>query len=70
MISLESLEKFRGRQGSVVLCIMDGIACGPDYSGNAVSRAFTPNLDWLRDHCLNTKLKAHGAAVGMPTDKE
>ncbi len=68
MVSLNKLENFKKPSGPIVLCIMDGIALGPDYSGNAVNKAYTPFLDWLKDNCLGTELKAHGTAVGMPSD--
>ena len=70
MEHLKKLTNFRRREGPVVLCIMDGVACGQGYEGNAVSNAYTPHLDWLSEHCPNLKLKAHGRAVGMPTDED
>jgi 2,3-bisphosphoglycerate-independent phosphoglycerate mutase len=68
MDPLTELTQFESRKGPVVLCIMDGIACGPPYEGNAVERAYTPNLDWMFENCPGLKLKAHGTAVGMPSD--
>ena len=68
MKPLQSLEKFKNTRGPVVLCILDGVACGDHYEGNAVANADTPNLDWLRASCPYTELKAHGLAVGMPSD--
>jgi 2,3-bisphosphoglycerate-independent phosphoglycerate mutase len=35
-----------------------------------VSRANTPTLDWLAQNALAAKLKAHGTAVGMPSDAD
>jgi 2,3-bisphosphoglycerate-independent phosphoglycerate mutase len=35
-----------------------------------VAKASTPNLDFLRRTALVTQLKAHGRAVGMPTDDD
>ena len=54
----------------VVLCILDGVGQGDQGPGDAVFLAHTPNLDRLRaehPHCL---LKAHGTAVGLPSDKD
>ncbi|RMD74102.1 MAG: 2,3-bisphosphoglycerate-independent phosphoglycerate mutase, partial [Lentisphaerae bacterium] len=67
---LKKLSTFNGRPGPVVLCIMDGIGVGPADEGNAVSRAYTPHLDWLRDHCPWRLLQAHGTAVGLPSDAD
>ena len=54
----------------VALIIMDGVALGPDTPGNAVAKAYTPNLDYLFANCPWTKMKAHGTAVGLPDDTD
>ncbi|MEJ5364477.1 MAG: 2,3-bisphosphoglycerate-independent phosphoglycerate mutase [Desulfosoma sp.] len=54
----------------LVLVIMDGIAYSSSSVGNAVSDACTPHLDWLLAHCPYTLLKAHGTAVGLPSDAD
>ena len=54
----------------VVLIVMDGIGIREDSSGNAVAAANKPTLDWLMKNCPNTLLKAHGSAVGLPTDED
>ncbi len=52
----------------VVLCILDGIGLGRQDESDAVFQAKTPVLDGLmKDHPWG-KLKAHGTAVGLPTD--
>ena len=57
------------RPGPVLLVVMDGVGIGPDDEGNAVSLARTPVLDGLLSGpCLT--LRAHGTAVGMPSDKD
>ncbi len=66
---LEKLETAPARR-PVVLCIMDGIAVGRVYDGNAVHHAYKPNLDKLAATCPYTLLKAHGHAVGMPSDQD
>lgn len=58
------------RRGSVVLCIMDGVGYGKYTEGDAVLRAKTPNLDALTAENPHTKLKAHGKAVGLPSDDD
>lgn len=49
---------------------MDGIGFRKDTEGNAVANAYTPHLDWLLAHCPWTLLKAHGTAVGLPSDED
>ncbi len=61
-------KSFKGRQGPVLLVIMDGVGYGKLEEGDAVRSACTPHLDWLHANCPNTKLKAHGTAVGLPDD--
>jgi len=57
-------------QGPVVLIIMDGIGLKDTNVGNAVNMAYKPTLD----NCLHNypvqKLKAHGTAVGLPSDDD
>lgn len=54
----------------LVLVVMDGIGFGKDEQGDCVKRAFTPHLDWLLENCPNVRLKAHGTAVGLPSDDD
>ena len=54
----------------IVLVIMDGVGKGDGGSGDAVVRANTPNLDRLLKECPHTYLKAHGTAVGLPSDED
>ena len=68
MQALKRLESYSGPDGPVVLCIMDGVGIGKGDAGDMVSKASTPNLDWLKENSLYTTLKAHGRAVGMPDD--
>ncbi len=68
MEPLKKAKKFAGPEGPVVLAILDGVGIGTCAEGDVVSRANTPTLDWLAQNALAAKLKAHGTAVGMPTD--
>lgn len=52
----------------VVLVVMDGVGIAPDTAGNAVARAYKPHLDELWKTCPHTELRAHGLAVGLPSD--
>ena len=54
----------------IVLIIMDGVGKGDGGSGDAVAVAKTPNLDHLLATCPHNWLKAHGTAVGLPTDDD
>lgn len=65
---LKKAKNFEGPKGPVVLVILDGVGIGTCAEGDVVSRANTPTLDWLAQNALATRLKAHGTAVGMPTD--
>jgi 2,3-bisphosphoglycerate-independent phosphoglycerate mutase len=62
---------FHGRrQGPIVVVVMDGIGLGTDYAGNAVKAAKTPVLDALTAQYQHLSLRAHGVAVGMPSDAD
>jgi 2,3-bisphosphoglycerate-independent phosphoglycerate mutase len=54
----------------VVLAILDGVGLAPPSEKNAVHLAKTPMLDHLFQGPLFRTLKAHGTAVGMPTDDD
>ena len=54
----------------IVLVIMDGVGKGDGGSGDAVKLANTPTLDNLFATCPYTWLKAHGTAVGLPSDDD
>jgi 2,3-bisphosphoglycerate-independent phosphoglycerate mutase len=57
-------------QGPVVLIIMDGIGLNEATVGNAVKLANKPTLDKCFSNYPMLKLKAHGTAVGLPTDDD
>lgn len=52
--------------GPTVLLILDGWGLGPDYPGNAVIKAPTPNMDQYWISYPHTQLAASGEAVGLP----
>jgi 2,3-bisphosphoglycerate-independent phosphoglycerate mutase len=56
----------------VTLCILDGVGWGRrDVETDAVFAADTPTLDrWTNGGAAWTLLKAHGTAVGLPSDKD
>ncbi len=54
-----------------VFCIvMDGIGIGKDNASNAIKNSRTPTLDMLMSKYPCLKLKAHGTAVGLPSDDD
>lgn len=52
----------------VVLVVMDGIGINASEFGNAVKKAYKPTLDELWENYPHTEIKAHGLAVGLPSD--
>lgn len=57
-------------EGPVLLVVMDGIGISGVAEGNAVKDAYTPHLDKLMKENPNILLKAHGTAVGLPSDDD
>src|SRR5512136_1900349 len=68
--TLRRLDGFAGRPGPVVIVVMDGVGLGRGDEGDAVALARTPTLDALRATCPQTTLRAHGTAVGLPSDDD
>ncbi len=62
--------KFPGPKGPVVLVVMDGIGRGAGDEADAVKIASTPTLDRLWAPGVRAELRAHGKAVGLPTDDD
>ncbi len=54
----------------LVLVVMDGIGLSATGLGDAVAEANTPTLDALLKECPHTYIKAHGTAVGLPSDED
>lgn len=54
----------------ILLVVMDGIGYSKTGLGDAVTLANTPTLDFLLKNYPNTKLRAHGLAVGLPSDSD
>jgi len=70
---MEALKKnpsWKGRRGPVVLVIMDGVGYGKYKEGDAVADSKMYHLTELTEKCPHTKLKAHGTAVGLPSDDD
>ena len=54
----------------VLVVVMDGVGERAARFGNAVQLAWTPAMHWLKQHGLYTTLRAHGTAVGLPSDSD
>ena len=54
----------------VLTIVMDGVGIAPETEANAVRLARTPNLDRLMANYPMVSLKAHGTAVGLPSDDD
>lgn len=57
-------------EGPVLTVVMDGVGIAPENAGNAVKLAYTPTLDMLAANYPMLRLKAHGTAVGLPSDDD
>jgi len=69
-LHLDPLRNYRAFPGPVVLVIMDGVGIGKHDESDGVYLAYTPVLNELFKEPLFTKLKAHGTAVGLPSDED
>ena len=69
---MKTLVKNSGFAGvrPVLTIVMDGVGLAPAGEANAVSLARTPNLDKLLANYPVIKLRAHGTAVGLPSDDD
>ena len=68
--SLKKLSGFGGVEGPVLTIVMDGVGLAPNTVSNAVATAYTPTLDMLMQNYPMVSLKAHGTAVGLPSDDD
>ena len=58
------------RNAPIILAILDGVGLGDDGEDDAPHTAHMPTLDrWLKTE-PNRALRAHGTAVGLPTDDD
>lgn len=67
---LQKISGFPGIKGPVVTIVMDGFGITPNEQGNAIKAARTPTFDWLMQNYSHVLLKAHGKAVGMPSNDD
>ncbi|MBN8284725.1 2,3-bisphosphoglycerate-independent phosphoglycerate mutase [Zoogloea sp.] len=67
---LQKFPAFAGVQGPVVVIVMDGYGIPKNDTGSAIAAARKPTLDRLFAECPHISLRAHGTAVGMPSDDD
>ncbi len=67
---LQKIKGFGGVEGPVLTIVMDGVGIAAPSDGNAVNLAVTPNLDRIMKEYPMVTLKAHGTAVGLPSDDD
>lgn len=70
MVQLKKSSKFSGVEGPLLTIVMDGVGLSKNKDGNAVMAADTPTLDRLMRDYPHLAIKAHGTAVGLPTDDD
>jgi 2,3-bisphosphoglycerate-independent phosphoglycerate mutase len=68
--ALVPLAGYKSFDGPLVTIVMDGIGIGSRDENDGVYVAYTPVLDILFLEPLMVKLKAHGTAVGLPSDED
>ena len=61
---------WKGRRGPVLLVIMDGVGYGRYAEGDAVADSKMYHFKAIEAASPHTKLKAHGKAVGLPSDED
>ena len=69
-LQLQAHPTFVPRPGPLLVVVADGVGIAPDAPSNAVTRAHTPTLDALLNSPMSVALKAHGLAVGLPSDDD
>ena len=67
---LQKLASFAGISGPVVTIVMDGYGLSKTDVGSAIAAARKPTLERLFANYPNITLRAHGTAVGMPSDED
>ncbi|MEN9352792.1 MAG: hypothetical protein RL318_117 [Fibrobacterota bacterium] len=69
-LKLEKSTRFKAPTGPVVTLVLDGVGISPREEGDAVKSARTPFLDSLMKDYPMTTVRAHGTAVGLPSDDD
>ncbi|MDP3178317.1 MAG: 2,3-bisphosphoglycerate-independent phosphoglycerate mutase, partial [Spirochaetaceae bacterium] len=61
---------WKGRRGPLVLAIMDGVGYGQYAEGDAVADSKMWAFRAIEASSPHTRLRAHGVAVGLPSDED
>ncbi len=69
-IELQKAKNFKGVSGPVLTIVMDGVGLTKPSAANAIQAADTPTLDRLLRDYPTLSLRAHGTAVGLPSDDD
>ena len=70
MAHLVKSKKFEGVKGPLLTIVMDGVGLAKDNGANAIAKAHTPTLDRLMADYPMLAIRAHGTAVGLPSDDD
>ncbi len=69
-LTLKPSSRIKASTGPLLLVVMDGIGMGLKDDWDAVFLARTPTLDSLMGNAAWRTLRAHGTAVGLPSDAD
>lgn len=70
-LALQPHPRLKRPKGPVLVVVMDGVGLGPGDEYDAVAQATMPTLErLLSDRTHSMRLKAHGTAVGLPSDDD
>src|SRR5512145_1372190 len=69
-MKLEKSSRFQPCSGPVVTIVLDGVGISPRDDGDAIKTARMPLFKSLLTTYPMTALRAHGTAVGMPSDED
>ena len=70
MATLKKSKTFSGVKGPLLTIVMDGVGIAEDNGANAIAAAHTPTLDRIMKNYPTLAIKAHGTAVGLPSDDD
>lgn len=69
-MKLQASNRFKPCPGPVVTIVLDGVGISPREDGDAIKIARMPLFKSLMSTRPMTQLRAHGTAVGMPSDED
>jgi len=69
-LNLQRSDRIRPSEGPVLIVVMDGVGVGSGDDADAVALARTPTIDHLTATVPHRTIRAHGTAVGLPSDDD